>query len=103
VLLGGDIHASRVLKYKTAKVAGYDLVQMIASPIHSSTIPSLNVYHPDLIRSAVEPNVFLMLEADNTVSPATLKATLINRRGETVFAYQLTESDLGGDTKPVEK
>lgn len=94
ILMGGDIHASRVLRYKTEKVVGYDLVQFIASPIHSSTIPSLNVYHPDLLRSAVEPNVFLRVDADSTVTPAEFHATLINKDGETVFSYRLTEGDL---------
>jgi alkaline phosphatase D len=94
ILIGGDIHASRVLKYKTAKTVGYDLIQFIASPIHGSTIPSLNVYHPDLIRSAVEPHVFLRVDADSTVTPATFHATLMNKDGETVFSYHLTAGDL---------
>ncbi|MES2707052.1 MAG: alkaline phosphatase D family protein [Verrucomicrobiota bacterium] len=94
VLVGGDIHASRVLRYPTTGTVGYDLVQFIASPIHSSTIPSLNVYNPALIRSAVEPNVFLRVDVDSTVSPAELHATLINRNGEQVFSYHLTTDDL---------
>lgn len=94
ILVGGDIHASRVLKYKTAKTVGYDLVQFIASPIHASSIPSLNVYNPDLVRSAVEPNVFLRVDADSTVTPATFNAALINKNGETVFSYHLTVDDL---------
>lgn len=94
ILMGGDIHASRVLRYKTEKVVGYELVQFIASPIHSSTIPSLNVYHPDLVRSAVEPNVFLRVDADSTVTPAEFHASLINKDGETVFTYHLTEDEL---------
>lgn len=94
ILVGGDIHASRVLRYKTAKTTGYDLVQFIASPIHGSTIPSLNVYNPDLVRSAIEPHVFLRVDADSTVTPAELHATLINKNGETVFSYHLTAADL---------
>lgn len=94
ILMGGDIHASRVLRYKTKAVVGYELVQFIASPIHASTIPSLNVYHPDLLRSAVEPNVFLRVDADSTVTPAVLDAALINKNGETVFSYRLTADDL---------
>jgi len=94
ILVGGDIHASRVLKYNTTKTVGYDLVQFIASPIHGSTIPSLNVYNPDLIRSAVEPHVFLQVDADSTVTPAEFHAALINKDGETVFSYHLTADDL---------
>lgn len=94
IFVGGDIHASRVLKYRTEKTVGYDLVQFIASPIHGSTIPSLNVYNPDLVRSAVEPHVFLRLDMDSTVDPPALKAVLINRRGEHVFSYHLDAAQL---------
>jgi alkaline phosphatase D len=94
ILVGGDIHASRVLRYKTEKVVGYGLVQFIASPIHGSTISSLNVYNLDLVRSAVEPHVFLRVDADSTVTPAELHASLINKNGETVFSYHLTEDEL---------
>ncbi|HSJ04509.1 MAG TPA: alkaline phosphatase D family protein, partial [Verrucomicrobium sp.] len=94
ILVGGDIHASRVLRYKSAKTVGYNLVQFIASPIHSSVIPSLNVYNPDLVRSAVEPHVFLVMEVDDTVTPARVTAELVNRHGERVFTYSLTSLDL---------
>ncbi len=92
--VGGDIHASRVLKYPTQKTVGYDLVQFIASPIHGSTIASLNVYHPDLVRSAVEPHVFLVMEVDSTVTPPRLTAELVNKDGERVFGYQLNLEEL---------
>jgi alkaline phosphatase D len=94
VLVGGDIHASRVLRYKSAATVGYNLVQFIASPIHASVIPTLNVYNPDLVRSAVEPNVFLLLEADSSVSPATLRGMLVNEKGDRVFSYGLTAAEL---------
>lgn len=94
ILAGGDIHASRVLRYASAKKVGYNLVQFIASPIHASVIPSLNVYHPDLVRSAVEPHVFLVLDVDATVSPPRLQAELVNRHGARVFTYSLTLDDL---------
>jgi alkaline phosphatase D len=94
ILVGGDIHASRVLRYKTKKTIGYELLQFIASPIHANVIPSLNVYHPDLVRSAVEPHVFLLMDFDSTVTPARLQASLINRHGARVFTYDLTVDDL---------
>jgi alkaline phosphatase D len=94
VLVGGDIHASRVLRYKSVETVGYNLVQFIVSPIHSSVLSARNVFNPDLVRSAVEPNVFLVLEADSTVIPARLRGALINARGERVFTYELTLADL---------
>ncbi|GAA1827747.1 discoidin domain-containing protein [Agromyces salentinus] len=89
-LVGGDIHVSRALNY--GRRVGYDLWQFIVSPMHSSVIPSLNVPHPSLVHSAVEPHVFLRLEADTTVQPATLKATWINRDGRRIFEVE-TDTD----------
>lgn len=85
-LLGGDIHVSRALNYGPR--VGYDLWQFIVSPMHGSTIPSLNVPHPSLVHDAVEPYVFLKLEVDTTVEPATLKASWINRDGRRIFEVQ---------------
>ncbi|XVV12594.1 alkaline phosphatase D family protein [Actinoplanes sp. CA-131856] len=93
VLLSGDIHVSRALNYGPR--VGYDLWQFIVSPLHDSTIPSLNTPSPYLVHSAVEPHVFLKLVADTTVSPARLTATWINRAGTRLFEVALTAADLG--------
>ena len=94
VLIGGDIHVSRLLKYDTLQQVGYPLYQFIVSPMHGSVIPSLNVPHPALVRSAEEPHVFLKLHADTKVTPATLEATWINREGKTLFGIQLDRGEL---------
>lgn len=98
VLLGGDIHVSRALNYGPR--VGYDLWQYIVSPMHHSTIPSLNVPHPALVHSAVEPHVFLKLVADTTVTPATLTATWINRDGTRIFEVHRTADDIGHPPPP---
>ncbi|TDE16005.1 alkaline phosphatase D family protein [Jiangella asiatica] len=92
-LMGGDIHVSRALNYGPR--VGYDLWQFIVSPLHGSTIPSLNVPHPALVHSAVEPNVFLRLVADTTVADPTLTATWINRAGTEIFEVERLASQLG--------
>ena len=94
VLIGGDIHVSRLLQYETVEQVGYPLYQFIVSPMHGSVIPSLNVPHPALLESAEEPHVFLKLHADTTVSPATLEATWMNREGKVVFNIQLDRDQL---------
>ncbi len=94
VLIGGDIHCSRLLRYKTAKQVGYDLHQMIVSPIHDSTIPGLNVAHPDLIHGAAIPHVWLRLKVDTTARPATLHAEWIQMEGQEMWDLKLTEDDL---------
>jgi alkaline phosphatase D len=94
VLIGGDIHCSRLLRYKTEEQVGYPLHQMIVSPIHSSTISSLNVAHPDLIRGEAIPHVWLRLEADTTKRPATLHAEWVQMDGRKMWDLKLSEDDL---------
>ncbi|GAB3533612.1 hypothetical protein GCM10027403_07910 [Arthrobacter tecti] len=93
ILMSGDIHVSRALNYGPR--VGYDLWQFIVSPLHDRTIPSLNVPHPALVHSAVEPNVFMKMVADTTVEPATLTATWINRAGERIFEVATDSKKLG--------
>lgn len=92
-LIGGDIHVSRALNYGSR--VGYDLWQFIVSPLHDRTLPDLNVPSPYLVHSAVEPNVFLKLVADTTVSPATLTATWITRDGRRLFEVSRTATEMG--------
>lgn len=92
-LMGGDIHVSRALNYGPR--VGYDLWQFIVSPLHGSTIPSLNVPHPSLVHSAVEPNVFLKMVADTTRNDLSLTSTWINRAGKRIFEVDLLASQMG--------
>lgn len=94
VLIGGDIHVSRLLKYDTAEQVGYPIYQFISSPMHGSVIPSLNVAHPALLRSAEEPYVFLKVDVDTTVEPATLSGVWINRDGKVIFDVNLDIDEL---------
>lgn len=92
-LMGGDIHVSRALNYGPR--VGYDLWQFIVRPLHNSTIPGLNVPHPALVHSAVEPNVFLKMVADTTENDPTLTSTWINRAGKRFFEVELLASKMG--------
>ena len=94
LLIGGDIHCSRLLRYKTEQQVGYPLHQLIVSPIHNSTIPSLNVAHPDLIKGAAVPHVWLRLEVDSTQEPATLHAQWVQMNGRKMWDLKLSEKDL---------
>jgi alkaline phosphatase D len=94
LLMGGDIHCSRLLRYNTEKQVGYPLYQCIVSPIHSSTIPSLNVAHRDLIRGEAVPHVWLRLTADSTQSPAVLHAEWVQMNGQEMWDLRLTEDEM---------
>ena len=92
---GGDIHCSRHLCTKGR--LGYDHHDFVSSPIHRNTIPSLNVPHPDLIWSKAEPQTFLRVAADSTVTPAAFTATFLNAAGDVLHESELTAKDLAPD------
>ncbi|WDI41922.1 alkaline phosphatase D family protein [Bremerella sp. P1] len=94
VLIGGDIHCSRHLKYETEKTVGYPIHQFIVSPIHDSVIPKLNVPHPNLIRGEAIPHVWLRLEVDSTQSPARLHAEWVQMKGRPMWDVTLTDEQL---------
>lgn len=95
VLIGGDIHVSRALRYPTNEQVGYPLYQFITSPLHNRTIKSLNVPHPHLIRDAVVPNTFLRITANTKISPAILRAEFIDKDGVRLFDdITITEDQL---------
>ena len=79
-LVGGDIHLSQHHIHR--RRVGYDLHQFVTSPAHSSTIPSLDVYNPDLEWSAVVPRQFLTIEADTRARPPVLTARYVRDTGE---------------------
>lgn len=82
VLVGGDIHVSRHLKYPMRDRIGYDLHQFIISPLHDRVIPSLNVPHPHLQWGEPLKNMFLTVTADTTGKKPTLDANWIDRTGK---------------------
>lgn len=94
LLVGGDIHCSRLLKYKTESTCGYPIYQLIVSPFHERVIPSLNVAHPDLIHGSATPNVWLKLDVDSTATDATLRAEWVQMQGQKMWNLELKASDL---------
>lgn len=89
VLIAGDIHVSRHLKYPTRDRIGYDLHQFITSPMHNSIIRSLNKPNPALIWGEAVPNTFLRMVGDSTKSVATLSVEWIDIKGRRLHSAQL--------------
>jgi phosphodiesterase/alkaline phosphatase D-like protein len=83
ILLGGDIHVSRHLRYpETRQRVGYVLDQFIVSPLHEGVIPSLDVPHPALLWSAKLPRVYLTMDVDDTQEDPTLTARWVQDTGK---------------------
>ena len=91
VLIGGDIHRSRVLRHQSMERAGYRIPELITSPIHDGVIASANTPHPALVHDSGEPNTVLLVTVDNRDNPAVLSVSFQNRDGREF--YNLTISD----------
>jgi len=94
VLVGGDIHRTRVLRYDTTETAGYPLTELITSPIHGSVIDAHNVPHPALLHDSGEPHAFLLITVDTTRTPATLVAQFQNSAGRELYSVTVTSDAL---------
>jgi alkaline phosphatase D len=100
LLAGGDIHVSRLLKHPTRALAGYDIPELVTSPMHSRVLPEFDRPHPALIASSREPHTFLKIHADNTPTPPVLRAEWIDSRGRVLFSLNTTLNDLSRSTAP---
>ncbi len=89
VLVGGDIHRTRVLRHETTETAGYPLTELITSPIHAGVIDAANTPHPELIHDSGEPHSFLLITVDTTLTPPTLAAHFQNAAGRELYSLTL--------------
>ncbi len=94
ILMGGDIHRTRVLRYETREIVGYPLTELITSPIHSGVIVEANTPHAALIHDSGEPHAFLLMTVDTTVNPPTLHARFENANGRELYSLTLDGAEL---------
>jgi len=94
VLLAGDVHRTRVLRYDTMSTAGYALTELITSPIHDGVIEDANAPHPALVHDSGAPHSFLVVDVDTTASPATLHARFQDAGGRELYALTLDAATL---------
>lgn len=86
VLVGGDIHRSRVIRHDVAALAGYDILELITSPLHDRIIAAANAPHPGLIKDMGAPNTFLLLEVEQRGGKALAAvARFVNAAGKELF------------------
>lgn len=87
ILVSGDIHWSRVIKHNTTDTIGYDVHEFITSPVHEKLIIAADAYHEGLVFSIGEPNSFLLLESNKNEDSISLKMSLQNAIGETLYSF----------------
>lgn len=94
VLVGGDIHRTRMLLHDTMDSAGYRIPELITSPVHSGVIETANTPHPSLVFDAGAPNTFLALSAEGKGRAATLAAQFVTREGSVLHATSFNHGQL---------
>lgn len=94
VLMSGDIHWSRAMHFDSADTVGYDLTEIVASPIANTLIESFDIDAPEVLHSAANEHSFVLLTADDTQDPPVLHATCQTATGETLFEVTRTLDDL---------
>lgn len=95
VLVGGDVHRSRVILHPTRKQLGYDLPELVTSPLAQNVIESNKVDVPGLVFDAGEPSSCLSLRADlDTDHGGTLSVTFLAGDGRAFHERVFTLEDL---------
>lgn len=95
ILVGGDVHRTRVLRHDTVQSAGYKIPEFITSPVHDGVIENAKADHPALVQDFGKPNTFLLMTARSDVTPARLTVKLIGKDGRAFFESTLHEHELG--------
>jgi len=93
VLVGGDVHRTRVLSHLSGKTAGYRIPELTTSPIHSGIIDRANQPHPGLIFDTGTPNSFMLIESDGRSEKGSLEVRFLTKNGKTFFqrSYPLSQ------------
>ena len=99
ILVGGDVHRTRVLRHRTAKVAGYRIPELITSPIHGGVIENAKAPHPALVHDSGKPNTFLLMTVRSNSQPATLNARFLDKDGRAFHEVTFQDRELGKKTR----
>ena len=90
VLVSGDVHRSRVVVHPTAARAGYDLVELVTSPLHARVHADAAVTGPDVVFDSGTPNAFLLLEARAGIGGDALVARFVSASGAVFHERTIT-------------
>jgi alkaline phosphatase D len=90
VLIGGDIHRTRALKYPTREVVGYDVTELITSPLANRIIETANAPSPHLLFDVGDTQTYLRVTADRS----TLRAEFRSLDGASHYTATFPVGDL---------
>ncbi len=105
VLVSGDVHNSRVLRHPTSSVVGYDLIEVVSSPMHERVHDSATWSpSPWVEASYPRPNMMALLSAQDDAHGAALRLRFVDAKGDVyhdqVLASAPATTDSGASNVP---
>ena len=94
LLVGGDIHRTRLLEHHSENRAGYRIPELITSPVHAGVIDTANTPHPGLIHDSGRPNTFLLVDVEGQGTGGRLVARFLDKQGQPVHRVQYERRQL---------
>jgi alkaline phosphatase D len=94
VLVSGDIHRTRTVLHATKDLCGYDIPELITSPIATTVIEVNNAPHPGLLFDAGVEQSFLLLSTKLEAGSQTLHAEHVGGDGRRLHWLERYASNL---------
>ncbi|MDA1008146.1 MAG: MltA domain-containing protein [Planctomycetota bacterium] len=92
VLASGDVHNSRILRHPTAATVGYDLIEIVSSPMHAK-VHDASLWTPStwVEASFGHANMMALLSARDDAHGAELRVRFVDAKGE-VYCNRVIDS-----------
>ncbi|MBP8301761.1 MAG: alkaline phosphatase D family protein [Planctomycetes bacterium] len=94
VLVGGDVHRTRVILHPVRALAGYDVPELITSPLAQNVIAANKVDVPGLLFDAGESHSCMFLTATGHGQDAELVACFQNGEGREFYRRRFLAREL---------
>lgn len=96
VLVGGDLHVTRLIVHRTRDLCGYDVPEVVASPLAQAAIEANAGPHAGVLFDAAVTSAFLLAtaRADSDGTPAQLTLQFVRGDGAELFARTFALAEL---------
>jgi alkaline phosphatase D len=90
VLVSTDGARSRVVRHATAAVAGYDLVEFVAGPMHGAAASDAVEVAPGVLFDRCAPQAFLILDIEEARADGpALRAVFVDAQGSVIHTHEV--------------
>jgi len=99
VLVGGDLHVTRLIRHATKALCGYDVPECITSPLAQEVIPANAGAIDGVLFDAAVPSTFLLLEGEVLPTGPRLLARFVDSKGEDLHVHEFPLAELSPPAK----